>query len=157
MMEARRPGLSGLRLLFGQLFLAGLAILVVISRIVPVGRPSGWLRFAVPVLGVYGIGAALWSQRRSLSTESSEALAASFRSNFFVGFALNEGPLLLAFVFSFVENQYWPYLFALPFWAIGMWTLYPSNAVLERRQQEITAAGSTLDLRSSLDAPASIS
>ena len=140
-------GLLTLRGIYSSLFYAGFLILYVLSAIDPgMGRVSYPLAAGVVFMGLAGIAAAHWSTRRPLNTGSSRHLAASYRESFFLGFALNEAPLMMSFVLVFIRDEMWPYLLALPFWVIGMVVLAPGKANLRRRQQQIMAQGSMLQL-----------
>ncbi len=154
----RTGGLSGtkgadvdgvviMRVLFLSLTLAALLILFVLTFIFEeVGVPDPALGSVVVGLGVAGVAAAAWSANRKLDTSTASALAESYRSNFFLGFALNEAPLLTSFVFCFIQDELWPYLVALPLYLVGMALIAPGRRNLERRQEQVHRQGSTLSL-----------
>lgn len=140
-------GVLTIRALFLWLLMAPLLILYVMTLIDgPVGAPDVALGSVAVALGFAGIAAAYWTANRKLETRSAAALAESYRKLFFLGFALNEIPLLVSFALCFVENGLWPYLIALPFFLIGMALIAPSRRNFERRQAQIHAQGSVLSL-----------
>jgi hypothetical protein len=102
---------------------------------------------------MYGIVAAWWSTTRPLDATSPPKLAASYNANFFLGFALNEMPLLIAFAICFMLNERWPFVLALPFHLLGMALIAPGPRNLERRQQEIRKQGSSYSLGRALKDP----
>ena len=117
-----------LRLIFGALAASALLILYVLTFIFDrTGSPDPGLGVAVIAAGVAGICAAAWASRRPLNVSGGSALAKSYRDNFFIGFALNQAPLMVAFVLSFLGNEMWPYLVALPLYGFGMAVIAPST------------------------------
>ena len=146
-----RDGLTALWIIFGAQLIAGLLILFVLYYIDPgVGRIDFPLAFVVVGAGVVGIGAAHWTTRRPLDTATDTSLALSYRTSFFIGFALAEAPLMISFVLCFITKDLWPYVIELPLWLIGMSLIAPTNRNLGRRQQEVQAQGSSLSLVESL-------
>jgi hypothetical protein len=147
-------GLTVFRFLFFSLSLAPLLILFVLIFIFEeVGSPEGGPAAGIVGLGCLGIGLAKWASNRKLDTTDAAALANSYRSNFFLGFTLNEMMLLIAFGLSFVGGEMWPYLVALPFFYLGMAVLAPSRRHLERKQEQLYEQGSGLNLSVSLARP----
>ncbi|HWL64855.1 MAG TPA: hypothetical protein VNP73_02680 [Actinomycetota bacterium] len=148
-----QDGLAALKILFRVQIIAGFLILFILYKIDPgIGRIDvPWLMVVLGA-GVVGIAGAHWSTRRPLALESNESLASSYRTAFFSGFGLSEMPLMLAFVACFITKDLWPYLSELPLWLIGMSLIAPTNSNLAKRQQEIAAQGSILDLAEALRA-----
>jgi hypothetical protein len=145
--KAPVDGVVLLRLVFLALSLAALMILFVLGNIMPaVGKPDLTLSAVVVVVGLGGIAAAVWTSNRELDVSSASALALTYRTNFFVGFALVEGPLVISFVFCFLIERTWPYLMALPLYLGGMALISPSRWNLQRRQEQIRRRGSSLSL-----------
>lgn len=147
-------GVVDTRLLFLSLLVAALLILYVLTFIIePVGVPDPALGSVVVVFGIAGVTAAAWTANRKLNISSAAALAGSYRTNFFLGFALNEAPLLMSVVYCFIREELWPYLIALPLYLIGMALIAPSRRNLERRQEQVHRQGSTLSLGRALSSP----
>ena len=140
-------GLVLLRTVFAALLLAGILIVFVSSFVFDeIGAPEpAWFGLVVGV-GLYGIAAALWTQRRPLDAHDSAALAQAYRTNFFLGFALNESAYLMAFVICFMVEALWPLLVAFPLWIIGMLAIAPGRRNLARAQQRIQRQGSNLSI-----------
>lgn len=158
-LKSMRPGLgrppSGsdadgvlvLRALFFSLLLAPFLILYVLTFIIEeVGDPEPPLAAGLVVLALGGAAAAAWSSRRELDVSSAGSLAQSYRTLFFLGFALNEAPLLIGFVVCFIQDEMWPYLVVFPIFLVGMWLIAPSKRNFERRQEQIHRQGSMLSL-----------
>ena len=147
---ATRPGDEGvaaIRRLFLMFLLTPFVILIVVFFVFEgVGEMSFPLAALLFSAGVFGIGAAAWASRRPLPSDDPASLAQVYRTNLFVGFALNETPLMLAFALCFVEEAYWPYLIVFPMYLIGMAQIAPSPRNLERIQQQIHRSGSSLQL-----------
>jgi hypothetical protein len=92
---------------------------------------------------------------RSLDVSDAAKLAASYRVHLFLAFALNEIPLLIAFILCFLRGEWWPYLFDLPFFLVGMAIIAPSRNNLARRQRRIQEQGSGLSLLRAIAYPGS--
>lgn len=101
-------------------------------------------------MGLLSITAAAVVRRRKVDASSEEALAASYRTLFFLSFALVEMPYLIAFVLTFVLDEKLVVFVALPGFLIGMFLIAPFSSELRRRQQEITAQGAHLSLEDAL-------
>jgi hypothetical protein len=152
--KAPVDGVVLLRMVFLALSLAALMILFILENIMPaVGTPDPALSVVVVVAGLAGIAAAMWTANRELDVSSASALALTYRTQFFVGFALVEGPLVISFVFCFLIRRTWPYLMALPFYLGGMALISPSRRNLQRRQEQIRRRGSSLSLGRALASP----
>jgi hypothetical protein len=145
--KAPVDGVVLLRLIFLALLLGALMILFVLGNIMPaVGKPDPAWSVVVVVAGLAGIAAAMWTANRELDVSSASALALTYRTNLFLGFALVEGALVISFVFCFLIQRTWPYLMALPFYLGGMALISPSRWNLQRRQEQIRRRGSSLSL-----------
>ena len=145
--RAGDEGVALLRRLFLALLSAPFLILVILFFVIDdVGEMSFPIAAAIFALGVSGIWAAAWTSRRPLPVDTPENLALSYRTNFFLGFALNEAPLLISFVFCFLEEEIWPYLVAFPLYLVGMAVVAPSPNNLARVQQQILGSGSSMQL-----------
>ena len=144
-------GLVILRILFLSLLAAPFLILLVLTFVIDeVGSLEPLLGTGVAGLAIAGVAAAGWVTRRDLDVTSAETLAQSYRTSFFLGFALNEAPLLIAFVFCYIEEAMWPYLVAFPIYLVGMWLLAPTKRNLARRQEQVHRRGSMLSLGQAL-------
>jgi len=51
---------------------------------------------------------------------------------------------------AFLGGSLWIYLVGLAFGLVGLWMIAPTRSDIERRQREITAAGSPLSLLDAL-------
>jgi hypothetical protein len=101
-------------------------------------------------LGIAGIAGAMWSQRRPFDPRSADSIAASYRTNFMIGYAFAEAPLIVGFVLGLIRHEMWPYLAVVPFYVIAMLILRPSQTNLERQDEKLRATGSALSLEQSL-------
>jgi hypothetical protein len=147
------PGVLAVRMLFLSLLATPFVLLFVLFNIFSeVGEVSLPLTILTLFLGLAGVGAASMTMRRKLSLDSAKALGTSYRNRFFVGFILNEVPLLVAFALCFVEDAIWPYLMDFPLYLVGMALVAPSPRNFIRVQQQILTSGSSLQLGRSLDA-----
>ena len=141
-------GLAVMRQLWATLMGAGILIALVILLIGDEWGTSG-IAFGIP-LGLLSVAAAKFGRSRKLDLSNEGALALSYRTNFFLSFALVEAPYLMAFVLTFVLDQMSVLFAALPFFVVGMALIAPLSGELRRRQQEITASGSSLSLENAL-------
>jgi hypothetical protein len=152
--RARRRETNGLILLRNiYLALVGQLILfpVAFSFIGPWdGGDEGWMPWAVVPIGIVSLVWIARLRRRQLLTTSPEALAGSYRVLFFLGVGLAEVPALLAMAVVLLRGSFWICLVGLPFALAGMWMVAPSHRDIERRQREITAAGSPHSLLDAL-------
>jgi hypothetical protein len=69
---------------------------------------------------------------------------------FFIGVGVAEAAALWGFAGVFLGGSLWIYLVGLAFGLVGLWMIAPARSDIERRQREITAAGSPLSLRDAL-------
>jgi hypothetical protein len=115
------------------------------------GEPSTLPTLGLAAVGLVGFSLARWASRHALDTTSAESLAKAYRSHLFLGFGVSEAPLLVGYVVTFLEQELWPYLLVSPFFIFGMRAIAPTNRNLERREQEVRAAGSPLSLRHALE------
>jgi hypothetical protein len=110
------------------------------------GGDERWVPWAVAALGVYSLVAIAWIRRRPLVTGSPEALAGSYRASFLIGVGLADSAALFGFAGVFIGGSLWIYLLGLAFGLVGFLMIAPTRLDIERRQREITAAGSPLSL-----------
>lgn len=105
------------------------------------------------VLGSLVLVAVWWIRRRRLTATSEEVLAASYRSLFIVGLGFAEVPLLFGIVGSFFTMGLSVLVIGPVSSLVGLSLIAPTRADIERRQQEISTAGSPLSLLHALTTP----
>jgi hypothetical protein len=69
---------------------------------------------------------------------------------FFIGLGAAADAALLGLGGVFLGGSLWIYLVGLAFGLVGLWMIAPTRSDIERRQREITAAGSPLSLLDAL-------
>jgi len=146
-----RNGLIVLRSVFLALLVTLFLFLVPLSFIGPWdGGDEPWVPWAVVVIGIASLAWVARIRRRPLPTTSPEALARHYRALFFIGVSAAADAALLGFVGVFLGGSLWIYLIGLAFGLVGLWMIAPTRSDIERRQREITAAGSPLSLLDAL-------
>jgi hypothetical protein len=146
-----RNGLIVLRSVFLGLLVTLFLFLVPLSFMGPWdGGDEGWVPWAVVVIGIASLAWVARIRRRPLATTSPEALARHYRALFFIGVGAAADASLLGFVGVFLGGSLWIYLVGLAFGLVGLWMIAPTRSDIERREREITAAGSPLSLRDAL-------
>lgn len=144
-------GVSVLRLLFLVFLVAMAAYLFAVFQIVGEGEPAqSWMLWAIAALGIASIVGARWGTSRRLATSSEQELAASYRTNFFIGIAFAEAPALVGFALAIATEALMPFLEGLAFTLVAMWLIAPRRRHIERRQRDVTASGSPLSLGEAL-------
>lgn len=88
---------------------------------------------------------------RPLDGSSAPALVASYRRRFFLWVGCGEAPVFISLVAVVVTGRWWIYVVGLLFTLVAFARLAPTSTHLDRDQQAIAAAGSTLSLRDVLD------
>lgn len=147
----RGDGLTTLRVVFLSLVAAPLLILRVLTFLdKDVGSPSAPLLVGVVTLSTAAAYAARRLSRGRLDPHSPEKSATSYRTRFFLAFAINEAPVLIAFALTFVEDALWPYLVALPIFLVGMLGIAPGRRNLESLERDLMQRGATFSLRAEL-------
>jgi hypothetical protein len=134
--------LTTLRSLYLSLLLAGPLMLYVVTFISPYGDPSPALAAGLGAVGVVCLAASRWAWNRELKIGSREELAQSFRSTFFLAFALSEIPMLVSFAVSVARDEWWPFLIGLGFFLVGMASIAPTRGRLQAKDDELRARGS---------------
>jgi O-antigen/teichoic acid export membrane protein len=114
------------------------------------GGDEQWVPWAVAAFGIYTLAAMAWVRRRPPVTESPEELAGSYQATFFMGVGLAQSPAMVGLAGVFIGDSLWIYLVGLAFSLVALWTIAPTRQDIERRQREITAAGSPLSLLNAL-------
>jgi O-antigen/teichoic acid export membrane protein len=144
-------GLIVLRSVFLGLLVTLFLFLVPLSFIAPWdGGDERWVPWAVVVIGIASLAWVARIRRRPLPTTSPEALARHYRALFFIGVCAGADAALLGFAGVFLGGSVWIYLVGLAFGLVGLWMIAPTRSDIERREREITAAGSPLSLRDAL-------
>ncbi|MDQ4125708.1 MAG: hypothetical protein M3134_08935 [Actinomycetota bacterium] len=143
-----------LRGLFIALAGAPLTMLFVMAFIFEeVGSPDLPLAAVVVAVGLGGVVAASWTRSRPLEGNDEAEVAGSYRTLFFLGFALAEAALLVSFVLAFVADGLWPFVMALPLYLLAMALIAPSRSNLDKREAQLRGGGSTISLRGALTKP----
>jgi hypothetical protein len=144
-------GLVALRSVYAGLIVPLFLFVVVLTFIEPFdGGDEGWVPWVVVIIGVVSVALIARFRRRPLVTTSSKALAGTYRAWFFIEIGLAEAAGLFGFVGVFLTLGYWVYLLGLAFALAGLWLAAPTRSDIERRQREISAAGSSLSLLDAL-------
>jgi len=147
--QATADGLTSLRTIWLALVLSLFLFLLTLSFVVNdrrVHRPMKWWLVGVALAGCSSLLLTAEIKRRPLRSESPEALAKSYLSHFFIGFAQSEIAALLGFVAVFITGRLWPYLEGLSFTLAGMILVAPTAGNLDRYQSKLRAQGSSLSL-----------
>jgi hypothetical protein len=114
------------------------------------GGDEGGLPLAIVAIGIVSLVWEAWILRRQLPTASPEGLAGSYRALIFLGVGFAEVPALCAIAVVLLRGSLWIYFVGLPFALVGLWMVAPGQSAIERRQREITAAGSPHSLLDAL-------
>ena len=149
----RADPLMTLRLVFVAFPIALLLILYVLQVLTsdaPNGHTPAWVGWALVACGLAALVGVSWARARPLPVSDQAALAASYRSNLFLGVAFAEFPALVGFAIVILTAELWPYLEGLAFALVGFALIAPIPGNIERRQQQITAQGSPLSLTEAL-------
>ena len=145
-------GLIVLRSVFLSVVAALLLFVVPLSFVGPWdGGDERWVPWAVVVIGIASLAYVARIRRRPLLTTSPETLARYYRALFFIGVGVAADAALLGFVGVFLGESLWIYLVGLAFGLVGLWMIAPTRSDIERRQREITPAGSPLSLLDALN------
>jgi putative Mn2+ efflux pump MntP len=143
-------GLTAIRRLFLSLVTAAFLIGFVLTYLFPFTSDiEGWVVLVILGAGVLGQVLRRLANNRPFhpqSLPSDESAAGAWRTIFFLGFAFAESPLLLGFVFAFMQDGIWPYLVGLPLFLYGMARIAPTRGNLQRYQDRLTAEGSMISL-----------
>jgi O-antigen/teichoic acid export membrane protein len=154
MFKARRVetnGLIDLRSIFLALVVALLLFLVPLSFVAPWdGGDERWVPWLVILGGILSLAWVSSIRRRPLQATSLEGLANWYRALFFVGVGMAVSAVMWGFVGVFLGGSLWIYLLGLAFGLVGLWMIAPTRTDIERKQREITAAGSSLSLLDAL-------
>lgn len=114
------------------------------------GEDERWAPWAVAAIGIISLAWVASIRRRPLPTTSPEALARHYRALSFIGVGAAADAALSGLAGVFLGGSLWIYLVGLAFGLVGLWMIAPTRSDIERRQREITAAGSPLSLLDAL-------
>jgi hypothetical protein len=114
------------------------------------GGDERWVPWAVVVIGIVSLAYIVRIRRRPLPTTSLEALARYYRALFFIEVGVSVAAALWGLAGVFLVGSLWIYLVGLAFGLVELWMIAPTRSDIERRQREITAAGSPLSLLGAL-------
>jgi hypothetical protein len=155
MLRQQRPALVFLRGQFLGLALVPFLFLGSLTFIASFdGKLAGPAFVAVVAMGVVSLSALLWLRSRPLTAATDVSPAALYRSTFFIGIASAEVPALWGFAGVVIGGSLWIYLIGLAFSMIGFALIAPTRGDIERRQEQLAAAGSPLPLLDALMTPA---
>jgi hypothetical protein len=143
-----RDGLTMLRELwlgFAVAILAGGVVVVFAAGGASTRPAGGWLP-ALAVASVLCLLAAEVVGRRPLDCSDRAALAASYRSRFFLRTAFSEAIALFAFVTTLIVGLSWIYWLFLPFTLFGFGRSAPTTGHLRAEQERLRLAGCDLSL-----------
>jgi hypothetical protein len=145
--QQQENGLVVMRSVYVGLIVPLFLFIVVLTFIEPFdGGDEGWVPWIVVIIGLLSVAGIARIRRRPLAMTSSKALAGTYRALFFIEIGIAEAAALWGFVGVFLTPGYWVYLLGLPFALAGLWLAAPTRSDIERRQREISAAGSSLSL-----------
>jgi hypothetical protein len=152
--QGKLDGLTVIRVMFVAFIQAAIAVGILLLLITQdIGEPSAGKLALLLTLGTLGAGAAFLLRRAGIRASDASELERSYRKRFFLGFVVNEIPLLVGMGLGFADREVWPFLAALPLFWIGMTIVAPGRRNIEADQQKLEAAGSRLSLRDTLMGP----
>jgi hypothetical protein len=145
--------LARARLVFWTI-VAFVVLLIVLAFAIPTETRQGfdWLTAFVAVYGAAAAGVVRWVGRRPLRATDASALAKAYAGRVMLCAAIAETPVAIGFAGTLVAGVPWPALLGGAWGLAALSFVAPTDADLERRQQELTASGSTLSLREALGA-----
>jgi hypothetical protein len=143
----RTEALSASRMIFIGIFLTPFTLLLVLSFVA--NDPDRWSLPGAFGWVVAGVGAAALlvvslRRHRPLDWSDPKALVISWRTALFIGIAIAELPLFVAFVLTFSSRNLWVFVIGLAFTVVGFLLVAPSRHNIEKRQEQLDAAGSSL-------------
>ncbi|MEX2458959.1 MAG: hypothetical protein WD770_08240 [Actinomycetota bacterium] len=146
-----RPGDNPL-IALRTVFLSSLLALAVVGNVLTFVEPDGpprfgtlhWFIAAYAVVG--SVGGVAWARRRSIVVTDVQTVAGSYRGLVLISFGLAHSVALMGFVLVFITGYRWTFAaglgVALPLLAL----VAPTRADIERRQRQVTAAGSAVSV-----------
>ena len=148
--SAEANGLIVLRSVFLGLIVPLLLFLFVLGFIAPgTAETRGWVPWAVVVIGIASL-AYVARIHGGPSRQRRQRRLPAPRAWFFIGVGVAEAAALWGFAGVFLGGSLWIYLVGLTFGLVGLWMIASTRSDIERRQREITAAGSPLSLLDAL-------
>jgi hypothetical protein len=144
---ASQDALTTIRQLWLSFPVAIVAVGVVslLTRGAPTQPAGGWVA-VLAVVSVLCLLAAELFGRRPLDCSDLPALAASYRSRFFLRAAFSEAIALFAFVATLIVGQWWIYWLFLPFALYGFGGNAPTTGRVRAEQERLRLAGCELTL-----------
>jgi hypothetical protein len=119
-------------------------------------QPVGvWIAFLAVVSVVCLLASEVFG-RRPLDCSDLAALAASYRSRFFLRTAFSEAIALFAFVATLIVGQWWIYWLFVPFTLFGFGQNAPTTGRVRAEQERLRLAGCELSLVRALRSPPSL-
>jgi hypothetical protein len=143
-----RDGLTEIRdlwLSFSVSVLLGGVVAVLTTGGAPTEPAGGWVA-ALAVVSVLCLVAAEVFSRRPLDCNDLAALAASYRSRFFLRTTFSEAIALLALVVTLIVGRWWIYWLFLPLALYGFGRNAPTTGHLSAEQERLQLAGCDLSL-----------
>lgn len=146
--------LTGMRSIFIGLVIALPLWILALSFITTSNRGSARAApDAVVAVGAAALVGILLMRRRPLSLANEAALAGAFRAAMFIQIGLSEIPAMLGVAAAIVMRDLWVCVVGSVFGLIGLALTAPGPREVARRQRQIDAANSTLDLTRALMTP----
>jgi F0F1-type ATP synthase membrane subunit c/vacuolar-type H+-ATPase subunit K len=158
MMRSKRSGASSLVVL-RQVFVSFCTVVVLFAVVVAmVARPAagetsrdvGTWTAVVVLVGAVALTATRMISARRLDTTDATTLGNAFRTRFFLGLATAESVALVGFVGAFLALSPAVYLLAAVMTLVGFALIAPTRVHLEREDEALRAAGSTISLYEAL-------
>jgi hypothetical protein len=145
--------LARARLVFWTI-VAFVVLLIVLGFAIPSQARDGfdWLTAFVAVYGAVAAGLVRWIGRRPLRAADAPGLARSYVGRVMLCAAIAETPVAIGFAGTLVAGVPWPALLGGGWGLAALSFVAPTDSDIERRQAELTAAGSPLSLRDALGA-----
>ena len=155
----RSPPLTQLRVVFTAVVLGAVPFLFLLSLVIdPEDQWRGelepdwtlWILFAVVAAALLSVG---WARDRRLSGTTTQALARSYITRFFVGIGLADSSALLGVAIAFATSRVWPYLVGLAASLTGFAMMAPTARSIQRDEERLRARGSPVSLWDALTRP----
>jgi len=145
--------LRQIRLIWLSLVLSALLYLIPLLSIKPLDGDGGSFPQIIIGAGLASLATGVMVRNQPLKGDSAQDVLASFTQRFYIGFAVAELPMLLAFVSVFVQGSGWLYLLGLFFGLIGLALTGPLAVNLKRHDRLLRDSGSRYRLTEILTQP----